>query len=607
MKKIKDYLNKNKISLMISLIISTMFIFVCMMKYMNLDTDKIEKIEYNTFIQMIDEEKIDRVEYNESNEWMIIYLFNDKTKDLSYEERIEYKGYKNADKRLVQFPGASKLNEKGFRERLLEKNIVLVIGQNESSFMSKLINIFSIILPIFWIILLFSVVKASMGLDGADKKELLQKSEVKFSDIIGHEEILDDIKFITDLIQHPEKGDSIGAKVPKGILLSGDPGCGKTLIAKAIAGEANVPFLYQNASSFIDRFVGMGAKHVRDLFKLAKKNAPCVVFIDEIDAIGVDREHNKGTQENDQTIDALLQAMDGFKERSGIFVIAATNRPDVLDKALTRSGRFDRQIVVSKPRNWQVRKELFEHYLAKFKVSDDVNIDNISKQVSGFTGADIATICNEASIIAMMKEKEFIDHECIEEAIDKKIFKGNRSKKEQYIEDKKIIAYHEAGHAVMNYLLKEPIARASIQSTISGVGGVVINEDKDSVFMTNKDFENRVLVCYAGRASEEVKFDKIVTTGASSDITQATNLMLHYIEHYGFDPDFGMLDMDVLSQAHLVNSEQITSKLSEMSKKLYSKCLEMIKTNYNLVEIIANKLLEVETLSGDEIYNLLEE
>lgn len=598
--KIKEFLKKNKIQLIVSLVLSIATVWIWN-DYQETKQNKIEKITYNEYVQLIKEDKIDTVYYNESNEWMTVTLFNNETKDLTFEERLEYEDYKKEDKRLVLFPGSREFE----RTTLMEDNIIVDIVDRKSSPLETIFNGITIVLPIFWIVMIFSMLRTSIAGD-TSKKDLIQTSDVKFDDIIGHDEILDDIKFITELIQHPEIGDKIGAKVPKGILLSGDPGCGKTLIAKAIAGEAGVPFLYQNASSFIDRFVGMGAKHVRDLFKVAKSVAPCVVFIDEIDAIGVDREHNKGTQENDQTIDAMLQAMDGFSGREGIFIIAATNRPDVLDKALTRAGRFDRQIVVSKPRNWQIRKDLFDHYLSKFTVAENIDVENISKQVAGFTGADIAAICNEASIIAVMNEKEAIDHDCIEEAIDKKIFKGNRAKHEQYFEDKKIVAYHESGHAIMNYLLGEPIARASIQSTVSGVGGVVFNEDKESVFMTNKDFENQVLVLYAGRASEEIKYNDIVTTGASNDITQATKLMTHYIEHYGFDKEFGMLDVSVLSKEHLVDSAEITKKISNMSRELYSNCVKMLTENYHLVEALANALLDVEVLSGKEIYDVIE-
>lgn len=598
MNKIKDYLKKNRRQLIISLLISiiTMYFWT---EYQDEKINKIDKITYNQYLELLEEDKIDGVYYNESSEWMTITLYNDETKEMSLEDRIDYKGYTKDDKRLVYFPGAKEFS----RTELLKKNIILKIVAAKSTPLENILNVITLIFPIFWIIMIFTMLKASLG-STESKKDLIQTSDKKFSDVINHEEIMDDIKFITDLVQHPEKGKDIGATVPKGILLSGPPGNGKTLIAKVIAGEANVPFVCANASKFIDRFVGQGARNVRELFKVAKQVAPCVMFIDEIDAVG-DREHNKGTQENDQTINALLQAMDGFTGREGIFIIAATNRPDAIDEALVRSGRFDRQIIVGPPKNWKERKNLFDFYLDKFATTDDIDVENLSRQTSGFSGADIEAVCNEASIIAMMAGKKAIDHACVEEAIDKKIFKGNRSKKEEYLEDKKIVAYHEAGHAVMNYLLGEPIARASIQSTVSGVGGVVFSEDKDSVFMTNKDFENRILICYAGRASEEIKYDHVVTTGASNDITQATKVMTQYIEHYGFDKEFGMLDISVLSTEHLIDSGEITKKLSKMSRDLYAKCLNLLKENYRLVEAIAEALLEEETLSGEQITSII--
>lgn len=595
--KLKKWWKENKKTFIISLIISIAFTII----YTKLTaTDEpIEKVSYNEFMTMVKEHKVDTVYYNQSNEYMTFTLFNDETKDMSMEDRLEYDNYTSKDKRITIYPSGD-----NFRQDLLQYDVIVQTVSQQLAFFEMVIQLISLFFPIFCILIILSIMKTSFS-SSLDKSERLQTSDVKFTDIIGHEEILDDIKFITKLIKDPSIGDEVGAKVPKGILLSGDPGCGKTLIAKAIAGEAGVSFIYQNASSFIDRFVGMGAKHVRDLFKFAKQHTPCVIFIDEIDAIGMDRDKNKGTSENDQTIDALLQAMDGFTGRDNIFVIAATNRPDILDPALVRAGRFDRQIVVTKPRDWAVRKELFDHYLKNFKVSDDVNTENLAKQVTGFTGADIATICNESSIIAIMNQKSCIDRECIEEAIDKKIFKGNRSKKEKYLKDKEIVAYHEAGHAVMSYILGEPIARASIQSTVSGVGGVVFNEDKDSVFQTKEDFENRVLICYAGRASEDIKFEN-VTTGASNDITQATNIMTQYVEHYGFDKDFGLLDVSILSQEHLLNGKEITNKLSKMSNKLYEKCKNLLQDNYVLVEKLATKLLDIETLNGNEIKKLFE-
>lgn len=590
---------KNWILAFALLLLTASFIY---MKVTDSQAGHIEKISYNTFMEYVENNEVDTVYYNKSNEWMTLTLFNEDTKNMSIQDRLDYTGYTNEDKRLVLYPA----NE-NFRESLMEHDILLNIVNENTTFDVVMSRVMTIAFPILWIIILLVMLKNTIYTD-INKDEVIQTSEVKFDDVIGHDEIIDDLKFITKLMKNPKLGNKVGTQVPKGILFSGPPGCGKTLLAKAIAGEADVPFLYQNASRFIDRFVGVGAKHVRDLFKLAKQNAPCIIFIDEIDAVGTDRDNGKGTSEHEQTIDALLQEMDGFTGREGIFVIAATNRPDTLDKALVRAGRFDRQIIVAPPRNWQERYDLFVHHLDKFAVSDELesDLEEISKQVSGFTGADIAAICNEASIIAVMQEKDAIDRACIEEAIDKKIFKGNRAKKEKFIKDKEIVAYHEAGHAVMSYFLGEPIARASIQSTVSGVGGAVFNADKETVFKTKQDFEHEILICYAGRASEEIKFES-VTTGASNDITQATTYMTQYIENLGFDNDFGLLDISVLGKTHLVDGRELTKRLSTMSKEMYERCKTVLEGHYDMVEKLATKLLEVETLSGKEIEKLFNE
>lgn len=595
-KNIKDYLKKNKASSIIYFL-TVIVVYFVLFSFQNGTDDKIENVTYVEFQQYLTEGKIDTVYYNAQEELMSFTLFNDDTKDMSLEERVDYK-YSDSEKRTCLYP-----NYDEFRKDVLLTGTNMVVVSNSTGFSDILWAVLQFGFPIFMIVYFVKMMSGQMK--GVSEKDVLQTSNVSFDDIIGHEEIIDDVKFITELIKNPKMGDTVGAKLPKGILLTGAPGTGKTLLAKAIAHEAGVPFLYQNASGFIEMYVGLGARRVRDLFKIARANAPCILFLDEIDAIGEKRGSNKGTSENEQTINAILQEMDGFTGRDGIFVIAATNRPDSLDDALVRSGRFDRQIVVNPPKDWTVRKQLFEHYLNKFAVGDDVNVDNLSKQVSGFTGADIAMICNEASIVAVMHNKPFIDTACIEEAIDKKVFKGNRSKTNAHETDRTIIAYHESGHAVMSHLLGEPIARASIQSTVSGVGGAVFNQDKDTVFRTNKDFKNQVLIAYAGRASEEIKFGD-VTTGASNDITQATQLMTSYIERFGFDTSFGLLDINELSKQHLIDGSAITEKLSKMSLDLYDECKKLLTANYDKVEILAGKLLELETVSGSFVADLLD-
>ena len=561
------------------------------------DSTEIKEVSYNQFLDYVETEAVDTVYYNKNVEYITFTMYNDDTRGLSKEERKDY-NYTNEDKRKVLNP-----NKDTFREDMLLKDVNIVKTDDNKELISAILSLITTIA--IYIIIIKLMMSIMVPGSNINEKDMIQKTDVKFDDIIGHDEIINDVKFITELIKHPEKGEKIGAKLPHGILLEGPPGTGKTLIAKAIAHEADVPFINQNASGFIEMYVGLGAKRVRSLFKLAKKKAPCIIFIDEIDAIGVARDSKNSHSENEQTINALLQEMDGFGTADNIFVIAATNRADALDKALVRSGRFDRRIVVNPPRDWTVRRDLFNHYLDKYKVADDLDIDTLAKQTSGFTGADIAMVCNEASIIAVMADSEVINKDDLESAIDRKIFRGNRSKAETDTLDRQIVAYHEAGHAVMTWLLGRPIARASIQSTTSGVGGAVFREDTTSKFTSNKDLRELVMIAYAGRASEDIKF-KSLSDGASNDITKATEMMTEYIERLGFDDDFGLLDMGVLSREHLLDSKDITKKLSQMSKELYTECKQKLNDNYGKVETLAQSLLDCNTLSGDEIDKLLQ-
>lgn len=597
--KFKEYIKQNKQKI-IRLLIIWVICVICLFSTLNsINARKlaeIKKVDYTEFLNDVKHGKVDTVYYNTTDEWMTYTLLNKDTKKMTQDERENYT-YESKDKRRVQYPAYG-----DFRKDMLEQNVHLVLNKSNPSFAEVLSLLMTLAIPIIWIVLIMKMMSGQMR--GVDAKDIIQTSDVKFSDVIGQDEILDDIKFITELLKNRDLGEEIGAKAPKGILLSGEPGTGKTLIAKAIAGEAGVPFMYVNSSSLIQVFAGVGAKRVRSIFKVARKNAPCILFFDEIDSIGVKRDSRSGTSEDDQTIDALLQEMDGFTGRDGVFIIAATNRADKLDTALTRAGRFDRQIVVNKPRDWKVRAKLFEFYLKQFSVSDDIDVETLAKQISGFTGADIAAICNEAGIIAMMHKKPYIDMACLEESIDKKIFKGNRSKEEHFKKDKEIVAYHEAGHAVMHYLLGEPMSRASIIGTTSGVGGVVFGEDLDTQFLTKEYYENRVKICYAGRASEQIKFNS-VTQGASSDITQATSILEEYVSRLGFDEEFGLLDMNVLAERQIIDKSNAFELMQKKSKKLYAETVELLNENYKLVEKLAKALLESETLSGKEIEEIL--
>ena len=595
------FFRKYKILILSSILIIIGIILSMNMWFSKSDSDEIKEITYNEFIDLVNENKVDIVYYNKGNEFMYAALFNEETKSMSYPDRLEYV-YTNKDKVRVSYPA----NE-NFRQELLSKNVRLeVMSVEGAGIWSTLANLLTtLILYIIVFAIIFKLFAVVMNPVGNSKNEIVS-SDKRFSDVIGHDEIIEDLQFITELIKNPKKGEKIGVKAPKGLLLEGPPGCGKTLIAKAIAGEADVPFIEKPASKFIETYVGVGARRVRDLFKKAKEIAPCVIFIDEFDAIGKPRGSNKNSMENDQTINQLLTEMDGFASSKGILVIAATNHSDDLDPAIIRSGRFDRRIVVSPPKDWTTRKELFEYYLKNYTYDKNMDLDGLSKSLSGFTGADIEVVVNEASIRAVMKDLDMITYDCIIEAIDIKIFKGNYSKNKANEQDQKLVAYHEAGHAVMSYLLGEPIARASIQATISGVGGAVFNEDKESKFITKTDFENKIKIAYGGRASEQIKFNEI-TTGASNDIQQATTYIKNYIKTYGFDDELGLINYNDNDELIQHESTKIFDKMSKYSIKFYNETLELLKANYNKVEIIANKLIESNMISGDEINKLLED
>lgn len=595
-----SYLKNLKKSYIIAVVILLFIVWVGIDSYYS-EKNEPEHVNYTQFVKDLKAGKIDTVYYNTQREYMRYTLLNKDTKKMSYKERKKYE-YDNKYWRMTEYPSYD-----NFRRDVLLTDTYVVLRTFDPVSTTVLTLVGTLAIPVLFVVMLFGIYKSSLGgaLSRRKRGDFIQTSDVKFDNVIGHDELKNDLQFIVKMLKNPKLGSKTGARLPKGILFSGSPGTGKTLLAKAIAGEANVPFLYADASAFVEMYVGLGAKRVRELFDIAKKNTPCIIFIDEIDAIGGKRRESGGTTEHDQTLNALLQEMDGFSTQSGIFVIGATNTPDKLDKALIRSGRFDRKVEVNLPKDWRVRKQIFEYYLRGKKLSESADLGVVSKQTVGFTGADIEAVVNEASIISAMRDSDIISMEDIESAVDKQIFKGNRSKDKRESSDRVVVAYHEAGHAIVSYLLGIKLARASIIGTTSGVGGAVFQQESDSQFKTNEDFINDIKVCYGGRASEEIKF-KTITTGASSDITKATELLNGYIQRYGFDNDFGLLDMDVLKDNMLIEADTMLSKMSELSRKFYKDTVNLLSENYGLVEVLAKKLLEVETLSADNIYELLE-
>ena len=476
-------------------------------------------------------------------------------------------------------------------------------------------EIFFLFLFLGGFILFYS--KSMRKIGGINEKEILVKDTgVKFNDIIGHDEVIADLQLIVKLMQKKKaemennqklladkkKVSKFPVQIPRGMLFSGEAGTGKTLLAKAVAGEAGVPFFYMNASGFVEMYIGVGAKRVRQLFSLARKNAPCIIFIDEIDAVGTDRNAATVSGEQKQTINALLQEMDGFDTKSGIFIIAATNNPDNLDKALVRSGRFDRHVIISPPKDWNVRKQLFEYYL-RHEIKDNMcsaNLEQIAKQSVGFTGADVNAVCNEARLIATAQDSDSITTEILEEAIDRKIFKGNHVREKRSAEVR-TVAYHEAGHALVNVLLNVPIARATIIGSTGGVGGAVFREETNRKMQSKQDLLNFIMAAYGGRAAEQVKFGADnITTGASNDFEKATEILKAYVKNYAFDEK-----KIVISDEQAVMQDYVFQRTSELADELYAKTVSMISEHTQELEKIAQLLLEKETVSGEEIYQCI--
>lgn len=444
----------------------------------------------------------------------------------------------------------------------------------------------------------------------SEKYTVCTTSNYTFNDVIGHDEIISDIKDYISILKNTEQFKEKNIRQPKGILFSGPPGTGKTLIAKALAGEAKVPFIYFNSASAIDMYVGAGARAIRGCFAKARKLAPCVLFIDELDAVGKGRgSKTSRSTEDDQTLLALLQELDGFTETAGILVIGATNCVDHLDSALLRAGRFDRHISIKPPRDRKSRIKLLEHYTKQYHLAEDVKLSDIAAQMQGFTGADISAICNEAAIIATIRDaNSAITANDFALAFDKYLLKGNRiSNSETNSTDQTLVAYHEAGHAVAVYLTGGTISRISIHNTTSGVGGYVLEEDKPSLFTSKQELYNRILILYAGRASEQIQFgENCVSSGAANDIQQATETIENMLLAYGYDSEIGLLDYSRIINLGLADKGDIVRRMQKLSCEFYDKTLELLQNNFTKVHRLAETLLQEEELDGNTAISIIE-
>lgn len=521
---------------------------------------------------------------------------------------------KNAEEEKKSIVPNTEAFIKLIQEKVAEGNEIELIQKPKSTITVLSTTLFSLLPTIIMVALFVMIFKMQgLGEKGQVYDDTERKTKIKFKDVAGLDEEKEELIEIVDFLKKPEKFSKMGAKIPKGVLLYGKPGTGKTLIAKAIAGEADVPFISMSGSEFIEMFAGLGASRVRKLFDRARKLSPCIVFIDEIDAIGARRTSNSGAEtENNQTLNQLLVEMDGFSSEETIIVLAATNRPEMLDKALLRPGRFDRQITIPVP-DLKGRLEILKIHAEDKKISDDVNLESIAEDTAGFTGAELANILNEAAIIATINKHEEIENSDIEEAV-KKVTVGLEKKTRVYSEkDKKLTAYHEAGHAVVSRYLPTQTDVKEVSIIPRGVAGgyTMYKSDEDKYYISKTEMKEKLVALLGGRAAEKLVLDDI-STGASNDIEVATKIAREMVTKYGMSDNLGPIDFQGKEQNDMfVFGENIGDKIGTEVKSLideaYNNAQKLLIEHRDKLDAIAQTLLAQEKINEQEFKEIFGE
>ena len=596
---------KNMNTIIIILIAGVItFIAITMLNSMIKDATY-KEITYSEFLQMIDEDKVSEVKFDSDR---ILIQPSDSQKDSNGFSYTYYTGY---------------IKDKDITDKLDDKGVTYsgYIPDQSSSIIDFLLVY---VLPILFIYLMFTFVyrrlskgggmMGGMGVGKNTAKVYVQKQTgVTFKDVAGQDEAKESLTEIVDFLHNPDKYASIGAKLPKGALLVGPPGTGKTLLAKAVAGEANVPFFSLAVSDFVEMFVGVGASRVRDLFKEAQKQAPCIIFIDEIDAIGKSRDsrYGGGNDEREQTLNQLLAEMDGFDSSKGLFILAATNRPEVLDKALLRPGRFDRRIIVDKP-DLKGRIDTLKVHSKDVLMDDTVDLEAIGLATSGAVGSDLANMINEAAIAAVKDGRKVVSQKDLFEAVEVVI--AGKEKKDRILskEEKRTVAYHEVGHALITALKKnaEPVQKITIvPRTMGSLGYVMQVPEEEKYLMTKDELMTRLVTLLGGRAAEEVVFDT-VTTGASNDIEKATQIARAMITQYGMSEKFGLMSLETVESKYLDGSARlncsdetaamIDDEVKELLKECFAEAKKLLSENRDVLDEIAKYLYEKETITGKQ-------
>ena len=568
---------------------------------------QIKEVDYNTFINMVDKGEVSAVEIQEQN------------------NRILFKG----DEKSGKIYKTAMVPDDDLVSRLLKADVSTTGEEIEQT--SALVSILGWLLPIIIFVALGQYMSRKMmdkmgggnsmmfNMGKSNARVYVKSAEgIKFADVAGEDEAKENLSEIVDYLHDPGKYKEIGASMPKGILLVGPPGTGKTMLAKAVAGEADVPFFSMSGSEFVEMFVGVGASKVRDLFKQAKEKAPCIVFIDEIDAIGKKRDGQLGgNDEREQTLNQLLTEMDGFEGNNGVIILAATNRPESLDPALTRPGRFDRRVPVELP-DLKGREEILKVHARKIKVAEDVDFGKIARMASGASGAELANIVNEAALRAVRDGRRFANQADLEESIEVVIAGYQKKNAIMTDHEKHIVAYHEIGHALVaaKQTHSAPVQKITIVPRTSGALGYTMQvEEGNHYLMSKEEIENKIATFTGGRAAEEVVFGS-VTTGASNDIEQATKLARAMITRYGMSEDFDMVAMETVTNQYLggdtslacsaETQAQIDRQVVALVKKQHDKAVGILTDNREKLDELAKFLYEKETITGEEFMEILD-
>ena len=596
--------NKQGFSFVILITMLTALLVFAMYQFQGVDSD--QEITYNKFLKMIDEKKVEKVEIKSDR-----ILITAKKESGDKVNKEYYTGRMNDDQ-LVEKLEKAKID---FNQEVPDTTSAIV-----AQYAMNIIPLVIFIALIVWMTSKMSKGGGMMGIGKSNAKMYVEKQTgVTFKDVAGQDEAKESLQEVVDFLHNPGKYTSVGAKLPKGALLVGPPGTGKTLLAKAVAGEAKVPFFSLSGSAFVEMYVGVGASRVRDLFKQAQQMAPCIIFIDEIDAIGKSRDTQMGgNDEREQTLNQLLAEMDGFESNKGLVLLAATNRPEILDPALLRPGRFDRRIIVERP-DLKGRVEVLKVHSKDVKMDETVDLEAIALATSGAVGSDLANMINEAAINAVKNGRNAVSQADLFEAVEVVLVGKEKKDRVMNQEERKIVSYHEVGHALVSALQKdsEPVQKITIVPRTMGALGYVMQTPEEEKFLnTKKELQAMLVGMLGGRAAEEIVFDT-VTTGASNDIEKATSVARAMITQYGMSEKFGLIGLESVQNRYLdgrpvmncgqETASEIDHEVMKMLKEAYEEAKKLLSEHRESLDKIAAFLIEKETITGKEFMKIFHE